>query len=92
MPTHAEKPAFIRDMKRLTPNQVSNLEQRLQEFVDDLARMEIGRLDWFRPGLRVKKVIGARGVYEMTWAPDGRATFAWAMNKYPVNAMSSGCE
>lgn len=28
-----------------------------------------------RPGLRVKGVKGAKGVFEMTWAPDGRATF-----------------
>ena len=32
---------------------------------------------WFRPGLRVKRVRGATGLYEMTWAPDGRATFSW---------------
>ncbi|HEX5266299.1 MAG TPA: hypothetical protein VFW24_05960 [Acidimicrobiales bacterium] len=30
----------------------------------------------FRVGLRVKGVRGAPGVFEMTWAPDGRATFA----------------
>ena len=28
-----------------------------------------------RPGLRIKGVRGAPGVLEMTWAPDGRATF-----------------
>jgi len=31
-------------------------------------------------GLRVKRVQGARGVWEMTWSfagPDGRATFEW---------------
>jgi len=28
-------------------------------------------------GLRVKGVQGSRGVYEMTWAPNGRATFSY---------------
>ncbi|HEY8637632.1 MAG TPA: hypothetical protein VIL64_00215 [Solirubrobacteraceae bacterium] len=31
----------------------------------------------FRPGLRVKRVQGYAGVWEMTWAPDGRATFQY---------------
>lgn len=42
-----------------------------EEFVPDLLE---GR---FRPGLRVKGVQGAPGVYEMTWAPDGRATWQY---------------
>ena len=38
-------------------------------FVDDLrAGSE------FRKGLRVKGIRGAAGVFEMTWAADGRAT------------------
>ncbi len=39
-------------------------------FVEDLAA---GRP--FRKALRVKGVQGGGGVFEMTWAPDGRATF-----------------
>jgi hypothetical protein len=31
----------------------------------------------FRAGLRVKAVHGAQGVFEMTWAPDGRTTFEY---------------
>jgi hypothetical protein len=31
----------------------------------------------FRPGLRVKGVTAHPGVFEMTWAPDGRATFSY---------------
>lgn len=30
-----------------------------------------------RKGLRVKGVQGASGIYEMTFAPDGRATFSY---------------
>jgi hypothetical protein len=39
------------------------------KFVEDLERRE-----GFRKGLRVKGVRGAEGVYELTWASDGRAT------------------
>jgi hypothetical protein len=31
----------------------------------------------FAPQLRVKRVQGEAGVWEITWAPDGRATFAY---------------
>jgi hypothetical protein len=41
----------------------------LRRFIQDA---EHGRL---RPGLRVKGLRSAPGVFEMTWAPDGRATF-----------------
>ena len=36
-------------------------------------------LPWgrFRPRLRVKGVQGAPGVFEMTWADDGRATWQY---------------
>lgn len=35
------------------------------------------------PGLRVKRVQGARGVFELTWAPDGRATFEYGREVQP---------
>lgn len=38
--------------------------------------MEEGRSAVFRRGLRVKKVKGAEDIFEMSWASDGRATFA----------------
>ena len=31
----------------------------------------------FDPALRVKRLQGHQGVWELTWAPDGRATFAY---------------
>jgi len=40
-------------------------------FVADLASGQ------FRSALRVKGVRGATGVFEMTWAPNGRATFEY---------------
>ena len=41
-------------------------------FVEDLRS---GRP--FRKGLRVKGIQGASGIFEMTWADDGRATFEY---------------
>lgn len=36
-----------------------------------------GGPDGLHPGLRVKRVQGSRDVWEMTFAPDGRATFSY---------------
>ena len=66
----------MRDLKRLNSDQAALFERRLQEFVADLLDMERGRSTWFRRTLRVKKVQGLSDVYEMSWASDGRATFA----------------
>jgi hypothetical protein len=38
---------------------------------------------WFPPGLRVKRVRGTRDVWEITFAPDGRATFAYGEEVIP---------
>src|SRR3989304_4747037 len=46
-------------------------------FVEDVARGE------FRPGLRVKRLVTHPGVWEMTWAPDGRATFHYGAEQRP---------
>ena len=37
----------------------------------------------FPPGLRVKRVQGTSGVWEITFAPDGRATFAYGDDVIP---------
>lgn len=44
----------------------------MRAFIADLSRD-----GHFRKGLRVRGVQGARNVYEMTWAPNGRATFEY---------------
>ena len=77
MPTHDESDRFLRDWDRLTKAQRARLRAARHSFVADLRDMEAGRRSSFRPGLRVKGVKGAPGVFEMTWAPNGRATFSW---------------
>ena len=75
MPTHEESAAFLNDVRPLTPGQRSRFLNALRRLIDDLRAMEAGAGSWFRPGLRVKGVQAHPGLYEMTWAPDGRATF-----------------
>lgn len=70
MPTRDVLATFWRDWHDLTSDQQRLFRIAVEKFVADLSG---GR--GFRAGLRVKGVQGAEGVFEITWAPDGRATF-----------------
>jgi hypothetical protein len=70
MPTYTKLPRFQKDFDSLSPDEQERFRQAVERFIQDLKR---GR--GFRPGLRVRGVQGTQGIYEMTWAPDGRATF-----------------
>jgi hypothetical protein len=70
MPSYSWRARFRADFERLSPRQQDEFLQAVEQFVDDL-RSGVG----FRKGLRIKGVKGAAGVYELTWADDGRATF-----------------
>lgn len=70
MPTYAWLARFRADFENLTPVQQAEFLLAVAQFVDDLRS---GRP--FRKGLRVKGVQGASGIFEMTWADDGRVTF-----------------
>lgn len=72
MPTHEESAAFWADWKKLTPAQRRAFQRALRIFIEDLRKG-----DGFRSGLRVKKMQGEQGIWEMAWAPDGRATFEY---------------
>jgi hypothetical protein len=72
VPTYAWLARFRADFERLTPTQQAAFLVAVQQFVEDLQR---GRT--FRKGLRVKGIEGAAGIFEMTWAADGRATFEY---------------
>lgn len=73
MPTYEWIASFAQDLKGLTEAQRTAFQTAVKHFVDDLENND-GK---FRNGLRVKSVQGAPGVFEMTWAPDGRATFEY---------------
>nr|WTB12168.1 hypothetical protein OG546_50335 [Streptomyces antimycoticus] len=71
MPTYEALPRFTADLERLTPEQRHRFRQVVaRAFVPDL------RAGCFRPGLRIKGLRVAPGVYELTWAPDGCATWS----------------
>jgi hypothetical protein len=62
----------MRDYDRLSYPERESFRDARKHFVDDLKSKR-----GFRPGLRVKGVQGAPGVYEMTWAGNGRATWQY---------------
>ena len=71
MPTHEE-------FARLTPAQQGLFVIAVKHMVEDMRKGQ-----GFRPGLRIKAVQKRRGVFEMTRAPDGRATFHYGAEKNP---------
>lgn len=72
MPTFAWLARFRADFEGLTPAQQAAFLLAVDQLVEDL---QSGRP--FRKGLRVKGVQGASGIFEVTWADDGRATFEY---------------
>ena len=72
MPTFAWLARFGADFDRLTPAQQAAFLAAVAQFVEDLRTG-----GQFRKGLRIKGVQGASGIFEMTWADDGRATFQY---------------
>jgi hypothetical protein len=72
MPTREVLASFWRDWDRLTPQQQRAFRDAVGKFVADLKTGQ-----GIRGGLRVKRVQGHPGVWELTWAPDGRATFEY---------------
>lgn len=78
MPTFEATDRFKRDFKKLTAAEQSRFREVVRDkFVPDVATGQ------FRAGLRVKPVQGVkpregeRPLMEMTWAPDGRATWQY---------------
>lgn len=69
--------AFVADVRRLTSAERDTFKKVVRErFVPAAERIaETPGTRWPR-ALRVKRVQGASGIWEMTWSwPDGRATF-----------------
>ena len=78
MPTYEWQRGFRNEFRRLSAAQQAAFLLAVSQFVADLARDGT-----FRKGLRVKAVRGATGVFEMTWADDGRATFHYGEERRP---------
>jgi hypothetical protein len=69
--SHERAKRFERDWKSLGDGDRDRFRVAFKRFDADLSTGA------FRPGLRVKRVEGTDSVFEMTWAPDGRATFEY---------------
>jgi len=78
VPTHARLPRFDKDYDALDTDQRETFKAAVRKFVEDMASAGT-----FPKGLRVEGVQGSAGVYEMTWAKDGRATFQYGENQIP---------
>jgi hypothetical protein len=72
MPTYSRLARFIRDFEKLSAEDKVRFVKAVRAFVDDLAAG-----NGFRAGLRVKKMHGHEDIWELSWAPDGRATFSY---------------
>lgn len=83
MPTYDRTGRFRRHWDRLTESEKEQFLAERDRFVADLREMEAGKRSRFRRRLRVKGVKGYPGVFEMRWAPDGRATFSWGEEVVP---------
>ena len=76
MPTFEQLRRFDRDFAALSDAQREAFRSAVRKFVADLQRGQ-----GFRQGLRVKGVRGAPGMFELTWANDGRATFSYGESR-----------
>jgi hypothetical protein len=71
VPSHERTRRFERDWKAVADADRERFRAAFHRFDRDLAGGH------FRPGLRVKRIQGTDDIFEMTWAPDGRATFEY---------------
>jgi len=77
MPTFERTPRFNKDWAALSRVERDRFSTAVREFVADLTTRR------FHPGLRVKAVRAHPGVFEMTCAPDGRATWQYGDEATP---------
>lgn len=77
MPTYEVRRAAFADYRRLSREQRRAFRRALEQFVLALRASP----PEFPRGLRIKGVEGHPGVFELTFAPDGRATFEYGSEK-----------
>jgi hypothetical protein len=73
---------FDREFRRPPPELQRAFLDALPSFIAALRQ----RPPNFSPGLRVKRVQGHPGIWELRFAPDGRATFAYGEEQIPRRA------
>ena len=75
MPTREVEQRFLDDYSRLTPEERRRFLIALRAFIADL------QTGHFRAGLRIHRLENHPGIWSMTWAPDGRATFEYGIEQ-----------
>jgi hypothetical protein len=73
-------PRFEREFEKLPKTHRRTFYATIPRFRQAAERAAAGEASPWPAGLRVKKVQGGSGVWEMTWSmdnPDGRATWEW---------------
>lgn len=84
MPTYQARQRFLRDFKSLSREQAAVWEKALDLFIECLRRGS------FDPSLRIKRVQGYPGAWEMKWAPTDAPRLNTATSCEPENRTSSG--
>jgi hypothetical protein len=78
MPTYEASGEFLRDYKRLTKQERAAFRRAVDKFKEDLQGAS------FRRSLRIKRMVAAPGIFEMTWeGSDGWATFQFGPEVVP---------
>jgi hypothetical protein len=78
MPTFEATSRFWSEFDSLSADQQEAFARARQQFIRALKRWEVGGCEGraeFPAALRVKPVKGRRGIWELTWAGDGRCTW-----------------
>lgn len=78
MPTFDKEPSFLKDWAALTVAHKRLFMVAVEKLLHDM-KQGTG----FRAELRIKGVQGHVGVFEMTWADNGRATFNYGSSPHP---------
>jgi hypothetical protein len=76
LPTYERSPQFIRDYEALNKEERAAFRRAVDKFIQDL-KAGTG----FRKGLRVKRIQAWEGMFELTWADDGRAVFSYGSSR-----------
>jgi hypothetical protein len=82
VPTFERLPRFDREFRRMSRELQRAFLNMLPLFITALRESPPS----FPPALRVKRVQGRDAVWEITFAPDGRATFAYGEEVRPGEA------
>lgn len=81
MPTYDVDPQFWRDWATLTEAQHARFRTAVRQMIDDLRAHRR-----FHPRLRVKGYQSQPGIFEMSWAKDGRALFRYGTSPHTGDA------